>query len=89
MFGHFYLDLGKLPPEPVRQSGAHRMFRPEVTGVNEIQPQIPGVPELVVLHVRRHKGVAACVKDRPNSVPASAAPHSHPCLLYTTPSPRD
>ena len=58
-FGDFYAYLGKFRGNFRGKQAYHRVFRGKMPGVNEVQTQIVGIPELVVFHVRRDEGVAS------------------------------
>ena len=66
-----------MPPDFFRQIGAHRIFRVKMAGINQIQPQVLGVPEAVVLDIRGHKGVATGGSDFGKKVCAGPAAYGN------------
>ena len=77
-FGNFYLHIRELGRQSGCQNGNHRVFRGKMTRVDEVQPQIMGVPELVVLDVGGDKGVAAGIKSLHQSPGAGTAAYGNP-----------
>ena len=59
--GDLYFDFGELGGDFVGQHGNHRVFGVEMAGIDEVQTQIMGIPELIVLHIGGDKGIAASV----------------------------
>ena len=72
-FGDFYFQLREGCGNFRSQHSYHGIFCVEVTGVDEVQTQLLGVPELVVLNVGSNKGVAAGIQGFQYSTGAAAA----------------
>ena len=68
-----HLQLWKGGGDDLPQIAANRIFRIEMPGVNDGQPCVPGIPEVVVFHVGGDKGIAPGPKDGRHS-PAQAPP---------------
>ena len=76
-FGDFYLNFRECSGDFLRQDSHHGIFRVEVAGVDEIQSQVVGIPELVVLNVGGDEGVAAGMDGFRESVAAGTAAYGH------------
>ena len=58
-FGNFYRNLRESVGNVFCQTGSDGVFCMEMAGINQIQTQIIGIPELVVFHIGSDEGIAA------------------------------
>jgi len=76
-FGNFHLDLRECTGDFFRKDGNHRVFRVEMTGINQVDPQILCVEELVVFDVCGYERVAPGSHCGLQLAAAGTAAHGH------------
>ena len=76
-FGDFYFNFRKLGCDFYCQNRNNRVFGVEMSGINEVQTQIMGIPELVVFDVSGHEGVASGIQGSKHSVSAASTTYGY------------